>query len=196
MEETLIFRGAKLIYVENMRCASRSMVAALEQHFSHGHMVSTGHQTIDQIQKNHIFFTDNITDYVSFAFVRNPWDHMVSCWKYLSKHNLADPDWDKFLEKIDRDYEEYILWKDWQFAGLFNRISVNDKIAVDFVGRFEDLQNDWQKLCNIVGEDIKLTKLNVSDDERLYINFYKNEHQKKIVEKIYFEDIRKFGYGI
>lgn len=68
------------------------------------------------------------------------------------------------------------------------------KIIVDFVGRYENLQNDFTKICETLGiQAAQLPYLKRAKSRREYTHYY-NGTRKKIIEKIYKKDIELFGY--
>lgn len=63
---------------------------------------------------------------------------------------------------------------------------------IDFVGRFENYEEDWNKICKILNIDISLPHLNKSQ-HRDYKTYY-NEGLIEAVRKKYREDIKYFKY--
>lgn len=68
-------------------------------------------------------------------------------------------------------------------------------IGVDMVGRFENLQADWQKVCDQVGVQAEMPHLrNVRADRgHTFHDFYTPE-SKAVVRKLYARDFEVFGY--
>lgn len=65
---------------------------------------------------------------------------------------------------------------------------------MDFVGRFENLQEDFDYVCDRVRiKRKKLTHANKSKRDRDYRKYYDSE-TKEIVAKKYADDIGRFGY--
>jgi hypothetical protein len=106
-------------------------------HLKAGEYVALGHLTAEQFES-----------YFKFSFVRNPWDRIVSEYKYrgypvkidfktyLFKH-LPAPGWtDTYCHIIP------------QYDFLHDEAG---KLLVDFVGRYERLQADFDKVCARVG---------------------------------------------
>jgi hypothetical protein len=68
----------------------------------------------------------------------------------------------------------------------------NGKIIVDFIGRYETLEQDFKKVCKKLKIQANLPHINQSN-KKDYREFY-NEKMIKIVEKNFKEDVELFGY--
>ena len=124
----------------------------------------------------------NCKNYFSFAFVRNPWDRLVSYWffkKYNSKRKIPKdvPLIDFLLDTTETD--QYSLVKD------FGEKS--------FIGRFENLQEDFDIIC----DKIKIPRQELphanKTNHKHYTEYYDDE-TREIVAKKYAKDIEYFGY--
>ncbi len=151
-------------------------------------------------------------DYYKFAFVRNPWDRLVSC--YLNKVSIESVRNKKGKEIIqDFDYskkfnysmtfekfvEEVCTIPDEEanphFRSQFTFITdFNGKIVTDYIGKFENLNNDFSHVLAAIGEkDQVLGRLNYTSDKRDYHSYY-NEKTRLMVAKRFAKDILLFGY--
>ena len=69
----------------------------------------------------------------------------------------------------------------------------NTKIKLDFIGRFENLQEDFNIVCKNVGiEPIALPRINYSN--RTPYQEYYDEETRGVIFNEYYEDIKMFGY--
>jgi len=128
--------------------------------------------------------------YFKFAIVRNPWDAQVSHYHY-GKRNiwLAEH---KIYRKF-QSFEQYIEWR--QHVGQRSQKSFiysADKSLVDFIGRYENLDEDFQSICKRIKVQASLPAINVS--KRDHYHSYYNDKTRKIVEQMFQEDIDTFGY--
>jgi hypothetical protein len=72
-------------------------------------------------------------------------------------------------------------------------ITINGEIEVDFIGRHEYLQEDFNVVCDYLSfEPITLPVYNKTDHEH-YSTYY-NEDTKAIVAELFAKDIEYFGY--
>ena len=126
-----------------------------------------------------------------FGFVRNPWDWAVSYYKFYKIVALYNEDFKCFLENI------------------LPSIDIDDQYSylegVDFVGRFENLQDDFDKVCDKIGMPrTKLPHTNTTKyikksgggwelDNKHYTEYY-DEITKDIIAKVFKRDIEYFGY--
>lgn len=92
---------------------------------------------------------EQFDEYFKFSFVRNPWDRVVSFYKYLRMYREL-LDFKTFLFKKFQN----TIWKDqyWFIAPQSNFLcDENGDMVVDFVGRFENLQTDFHHVCENIG---------------------------------------------
>ena len=101
---------------------------------------------------------------LTFAIVRNPWDRLVSFFSWLQHSNTRET---RQYFKDHYTFHDYLRWLNdhqdpwlnenygyaWQ-PGRQSQVSyVTDEtgIIVDFIGRFESLQEEFNFLCNKLG---------------------------------------------
>jgi hypothetical protein len=147
-------------------------------------------------------------DYFKFVFVRNPWDRLVSWYnmhKKLGPHNdfakyLIDGtnNFSDFLKKTNvvTDYphnSNFPVRKSITYNQLDYVSDEDEKIIVDFIGKFENLNEDVSTVGKKIGlPNMKLPVVNKlrNDDYRTY---YK-DNDVEIVAEMYKRDIEYFGY--
>ena len=128
----------------------------------------------------------------SFAIIRNPWDWQVSLYKYMLKEEAH---FQHELVKELGSFEEYIKWrckndvtcqKDFIY-------SENNELLVNYVGRYENLESDFNKICDHIGISASLPRMNVSNTKP-YQEYY-TEKTKDLVRQAYELDINTFDYS-
>lgn len=156
---------------------------------------------------------EEFQEYFKFAFVRNPWSRLVSEYRYRSIYHKLN-----FKEFLTRGLPQRC-----KFSDLYRHIQPqcefvfdeNGKPLVDFVGRFEDLQRDFDTVCARLsiqssvlpvrnhspkkvasswrGINWLLSKADPQAPEH-YSSYYDQE-MKELVGEMYAEDIHAFGYS-
>jgi hypothetical protein len=134
-----------------------------------------------------------------FAFVRNPWDLQVSSFHHIRRerpHYLAGhDDFESFLRyKLDpaRPYQFHIdtsieLQSDYL-------IDLHGRVLVDFVGRYENLADDFQEVCRRIGvPPPALAHKRQAKDRAGYQSYY-NDATRALVAEHFAPDIEMFGY--
>lgn len=145
--------------------------------------------------------------YFKFSFVRNPWARIVSEYKYRDYHkNMSFKDFVKRGLPDKNNYTDAYRHIIPQYDYLYDH---EGKLLVDFVGRFEQLQLDFDHVGSMLGftettlphvnSSVKkklLDKVNIfkkSKKRTKYTDYYDSE-SRKIVERMYLKDIETFGY--
>lgn len=153
---------------------------------------------------------------VSFAVVRNPWAHRVSCWMELNKkEELAQKmrdlftdfeGWLHWIQKTSPDFLSSTLdipvsYK--RYACLPQTDYLTDPegaLIVNYILRFEDLEAGFNTLCQATGiPHTPLPRLNVSRHTRRLRNTpdFKDWYTPKtwkMISEIYQQDVKRFGY--
>ena len=131
----------------------------------------------------------------SFTFVRNPFDRILSSYLNWTKKRM--PDFDEYIDMV-KNVVENKLYLTQGFIGsndISHYIPMTIMIGnneLDFIGRFENFDNDIKKLHEISG--IKnLDKIKIKKSYKNYQSFY-SERNKKIVSELYADDLKKFDY--
>ncbi|HDL00649.1 MAG TPA: transposase [candidate division Zixibacteria bacterium] len=134
---------------------------------------------------------DTYNAYFTFAVVRNPWDWQVSLYNYMlknSNHHQHE------LAKNFGSFGEYIRWRCSEEVRYQRDFIYSDQgdLLVDFVGRFEQIEQDFQSICSRIGVSATLPRMNVSSAAS-YREYYDKETMD-LVSKIFEPDILTFGY--
>ena len=128
----------------------------------------------------------------SFASVRNPFTRLVSMYHYRMRTNqdglrelgLSFKQWffNVVVGRMKPFYNNPIM-----FAPCWDWISINGKIAVDFVGRLEQISDWWPHVQNITGAE-ELPHLNKGD----YSAEQYNDEMKTFVKRKFKQDLKRW----
>jgi hypothetical protein len=142
---------------------------------------------------------DLFNELFKFAFVRNPWDLQVSSYHHIQRerpHLLKGiEDFEAFLRwKLDpaRPYQ-YIIDTSIELQSEY-LTDLNGNIIVDFIGRYERLEEDFQEACARIG--IKAPKLphrRQAKDRTAYQKYYTDE-TTELIARHFSRDIKMFDY--
>lgn len=146
--------------------------------------------------------------YFKFAFVRNPWDRLLS-WYSMFKNTpekttvfreyiYANADsFEGFLKNCtdfveDEEHGNQSIVKN-QYEYL---IDDKGELSVDYIGRFETINESVKEVFGKIGIDqnIVLPRVNHASVHRHYSTYYTPE-LVTLVREMYALDIDKFGYA-
>jgi hypothetical protein len=145
--------------------------------------------------------------YFKFAFVRNPWDRLVSWWRMIERNAAAKrpmngfqrfilsraSTFEQFLSNCDEEYHDHDGSK-WIFRNQIDYISDASGITVDFVGRFERLQDDFAMISSRLGlPSLRIPHVN-SSAHKHYSAYYSAETGRLVAAR-FARDIEAFGYS-
>jgi chondroitin 4-sulfotransferase 11 len=142
--------------------------------------------------------------YFKFAFVRNPWDRLVSTYFFLQSGGLNEQDqaWSNRVLPAYQDFDSFVKgWltpkniKSWvHFRPQHEFIcDQNGRNMMDFTGRLENMQEDFKVVAKRVGCTRELAKVNTGERGH-YRDYYSNE-TRNIVANIYARDIALLDYA-
>lgn len=186
-----------------------------------------GHYTIQDF----VDYGIDIKKYFKWCFIRNPWDRLLSGYDYSS---ILKKQFPVFTDLVDAIYRRKTVYNKlnckWSspssdgipnlltntphifFYSQLSLITYNNVNQMDFIGRFENINEDWARLCikmkelgvasSWPEEKWKLPVANARDKdniknvqykERPYQEYY-TEDTKNMVAEIYENDINTFNY--
>ncbi len=221
----------KFVYLWSHKVASSSVKAALlplfdldptpfERTLKDGTRYFTVHEVFNasgyQIGKEQLLagLDQEYRDYFKFAFVRNPWDRLLSCYFDKVVRKKVPP---KLLASaVGAGVEFYANMPFAEFVEAVHRIpdekanphfrsqhltvcGPDGEPMPDFLGRFENLREDFDRVAQEIGEP----GLELPERNRKYVSkrgsrhhrdFY-DERLKSLVHERYAKDVETFGYS-
>jgi hypothetical protein len=147
-------------------------------------------------------------NYFKFCFVRNPWDRLVSWYNMFlkkgvhnkfSKYILTSKNFSDFLRKTDIIYDNDVKYKNtlsYPKSISFNQLDyitdINGDIGVNYIGKFENINEDFDYIKNKIGLNTTLKHIN-KYEHKDYRTYY-NDFDIEVVYNMYKRDIDYFGY--
>lgn len=134
--------------------------------------------------------------YYIFAFVRNPFDLMVSLYFYIKKSK--EHRWNTVVNT--HNFSEFLKWyisRSPQLQLDFITDPSSGKIIVDYVGRLETIQADIDNICRDLGISIgrKIPHKNPSyTREKSGFKEYYSSNNISLLEEYFENDLVKLGY--
>ena len=143
--------------------------------------------------------------YHKFAFVRNPWDRLVSSFKHLERERQ-----DVLGPRKIRTFHEYCDWVlNPDLGDLGRRTTLihgfrrtqteyltdhDGKPLMDFVGRFERLESDFERI--LARLNLSASKLGHRRRSQRVSDYrcYYDDHTAELTAHFYRRDLELFGY--
>ena len=132
----------------------------------------------------------------TFAFVRNPWDLLVSYYHFLRDAEGHSGHVSHRRRRTARlaDFEAYVRYEIGR-GKISQTKMVADRrghVIVNFLGRYESLHSDFDHACRCIGIDADLGQANMSTRGD-YRDYY-TDRLAALVRDHFAEDIERFGY--
>jgi len=197
------FDELKCIFVHVPKVAGVSICRSLFGNLAGGHLTIALYRIV--------FSKDEFDGYFKFAFVRNPWDRLLSAYTFLAQGgmNRSDRAWAE--ENLTRygDFEEFVSrWvsRDTVETSLhflpqhrFLCLPFSRTVAVNFVGSYENLDRDFAYVRERLGlsSGVGLPHHNKTPAPAARSDYrdHYTAATRRIVEDVYREDIELFGYS-
>lgn len=187
----------KCIYVHIPKTAGTSVSFSL---FGN---LAWGHHKIRDYEK--IFTRRTINHYLKFAFVRHPQTRLYSAFSFLKKGGSTSKDSNWARKNLDmyNDFDSFVqLWVNetnifdyvhfipqYQFL-----IDSEDKMRIDFIGKFEQLESDYEKICRKLNINAKLMRKNITK-ETVGKQMVVSNKSEDIIRDVYRKDFEVFNYS-
>ena len=198
----------KAIFVHIPKNAGESIEKKLGMYGNGGNLLDTlwgvrgnhvlQHLTMAQIGSMYLP-EEVVQGYFKFAFIRNPWDKAVSEYHWYLRYGapVSFLDWVRSLEsRVSRRENLHVLEIGHNIPQHEFIYQDGKDLLVDYVGRFERLQADFDHVCRMLGvADSMLYKdaSTASSGRRGYREYY-NKESRDIISRLYMKDIDLFGY--
>lgn len=181
----------RVIFIHVPKCAGTSMEEYLKDFGFRieGHY----HTTHRYLLKN-----DKYKNYYKFSFTRNPYDKMVSEFKWYTdqSNEWNSPDCRKYYKDVD--FKTFVNKFITSHLGdpyhLYSQYSILRPLkGIDFIGRFENLQEDFNTVCEKIGIPQQKLPHKYKRKHKHYTEYY-DDKTRQIVSEKYSKDIEHFRY--
>lgn len=185
----IISHKHKFIFIHSPKTAGCSVTVAL--------LHSPNNLLAEEIKPRHIgaknirkLVTEEVfLKYHKFGCVRNPWDLQLSKYFFVRKHPQASPQLSKLAQG---DFKTFI--KNSKSIGSgFNNFKIEDEIVLDYIMKYESLQEDFNTVCDKIGIPRQELPHKNATEHKHYTEYYDDE-TRDIVSKFWARDIEYFGY--
>lgn len=191
------FDRLKCIYVHIPKTAGVAINKALYGNLGGSHL------TVKLYKR--IFGPLTFRKYFTFTFVRNPYSRVYSAYTFLKNGGFCERD-RKWAEKNIKPYtsvndfvenwlNEQTMWSYDHFRPQYSYVcDLSNMPEVDFIGKFESIDNDFSKVCEILDIHNRLTVRNKGvKDHSEWESVLTDSSIQKITD-LYQKDFETFNY--
>lgn len=139
---------------------------------------------------------DLLREYFKFAFVRNPWDRLLSAYAYLKDmHDRLYGGFEQWLSFVCSQVRERKYEPGAHHAPQTDYLLHEGSEVLDFVGRYENLQQDFATVCSRLGvAGGPLPVRNKSFLKTGHYSMFYNQAMVDLVGETYHQEIALLGY--
>ena len=155
------------------------------------HGVLLYYKTSSYINKKMNMTPQKWDEYFTFCFIRNPYDKIISAWYHINRYNIPFKNYLNLINTCnDVEYMHMFL------PQVRNIINEKGKININYIGKFENLENDLTYILNKIGIHTIIHDVNKIMNKRDHLEFYKyyNQESLDIVNILLKEDFQYLDY--
>ena len=189
-----IYNNLRCIYIHIPKTAGTSIETCLKDQNDIEQIVG-GHTTCQALMYHK---KNEMSNLFTFTVVRNPFDRLLSAYKYMLKMETNDILGNEDIKKCE-NFKDFVInylneetISNMHLRPQYEFVVYNGKICVDYWGKYENLDRTWEIICKKLKKDITLPWLNRSNTEH-YTTFYDEEMITK-VRRLYHKDFILFYY--
>jgi len=184
---------------------------------AHIHIPKTAGTTVNTVlnvkMKNHYTWEErfvnqnrNPEDYFVISFVRNPYDRLLSYYRY--KKHKEQQGFEKTSLSKNIDFNDWVkevyvynnkTFFDWRIQKtMWDFVSYKDELKPDYIGRFENLQQDLKNIFQII--DRPFSKIPIKKENTVpgSNSNYRSEYKDSTIEiatEFFKKDLETWGYS-
>lgn len=187
------FKQTKTLFIHIPKTAGISMINAI-----YGNVNGGGHRSFNFYK---YIYGENISNFFTFSFVRNPYQRLYSAYNYLKQGGINSHDkrafethlfqFKNFKDFVLNGLNEKLIQEIIHFTPQTNFIcDSSDNILIDFVGKFENISKDIKHIENRMNLSLSLPHLNKSKAN----NDICDDKVRSKIFNIYKRDFKIFNY--
>lgn len=195
-----ILENQKIAFIHIPKTAGTSMEKALGVY--NKREAFFGPTFTDRGYKQHWTYSElmnvyDLNEYFTFSFVRHPFDRIVSEYFYLKDMGdsfVVDKTFKQFAlgAPYERDLGRIHIWQHTRPQVDF--IQYEGRLAIDYLGKFETLEQDWKNLQRFVNlPDLKSHSKKI---ERKSYEYYLDDEIIFHLTNAYKEDLYLYKYNV
>lgn len=150
--------------------------------------LSAKHATIGNVKD---VMGASVWTYFKFAFVRNPFDLVVS--RFFWDQAKGRHGYGEITPWLIEHYSRQGRWNN----DLLHRYThINGECQMDFIGRYESLNQDFDHICSLLSlGHLELPFKKSGFREKQHYSAFYTQEAVAVVERLFAEDLRVFGYA-
>ena len=204
----LVSDSCKLAFVHIQKTGGSTVHRLLTENLPDMYVVGARHDFATRGVKE----LENWDEYFKFAFVRNPWERLVSWYSMMTKfrqrtkfRQSGNELW-KYVRDNSSNFEEFIynctgeveMREGVHYSFAYNQLDYvtdeNGSLLVDFMGRLENFDDDVRHVFDRIGVEVEIVPHWNLSRHTHYSAFYTPETEE-IVRERFKRDIDFFGYA-
>jgi hypothetical protein len=141
------------------------------------HGVLVYYMTSPQLNKKMNMTFHKWATYYKFAFIRNPYDKLISAWYHINRYNIPFKNYLNLSNTCnDVEYMHMFL------PQIRNIIDTKGKININYIGKFETLEEDFQIILKNIGIKKIVHEVDKKLNKRNHKPFYEYYDQEALTK--------------
>ncbi len=186
----------KCLYIHIPKTAGTSIENVMRDY---DRPVETGsdHSSLEKYKSEGI----DLNKYFKFTVVRNTYDRIYSVFNYTITGGNGNGGSIKLARQVPKDFKSFC--KEYVMDGIdyktipmlqpqLDYIIIDGSIVMDFIGRFDNLENDFSVIRSLTGVKKKLPMTRVRDQKPYTVAY--DQEIKDIIHHAYYKEIKYFNF--
>lgn len=195
----------KVIFIHIPKCAGTSILHSIDPSYKDSQWdpvrkIHVQHATARQY-RNIYAGEEKFASYLKIAFIRNPFDRLVSAYAYLKKRTGCEDSFENFFHcrgsfqlMMDNQDPSSIFHLLMRHTSAYDYLYENGNCLVDVIGRFEHLHRDWNRIRERHGLSYPpIVKHHNKSIHMRYRKYYNGELRDLATDR-FKKDMEVFGY--